>query len=247
MFEGSKLPLTTWFLAMSLLTGSKTNMSALELKQHLGVCYETAWKPKHKVIQVMTEREAPGQLSDFVQIDDAYLGGERDGGKSGHATENKQPFVVAVVTSEMLEPPTFAAIESVRSFDNPSRDHWGKRRLASGAEVFSFGLGCLRRVIDRDHAHNVLETAGGRAANGVKGARWWTWCSVKSDAPSAAATPCGKPSTCGDTWPRRLTAATVRFASPSCRREGPAPWCCASLGQSRNCVPSTTFMAERRR
>ena len=44
---------------MHLLTGSKTNLSALELKRHLGVCYDTAWKLKHKIMQVMTEREEP--------------------------------------------------------------------------------------------------------------------------------------------------------------------------------------------
>lgn len=71
VFEGSELPLTTWFLAMHLLTGSKTNTSALELKRHLGVCYDADWKLKHKVMQTMTEREEPRQLMGFVQIDDA--------------------------------------------------------------------------------------------------------------------------------------------------------------------------------
>ncbi len=120
VFEGSRLPLTKWFLAMHLLTGSKTNMAALELKRHLGVCYDTAWKLKQKVMQVMTEREEPRQLAGFVQIDDAYLGGERNGGKPGRGSENTQPFVVAVATDETLEHPTFAVIEPVRSFDNAS-------------------------------------------------------------------------------------------------------------------------------
>jgi transposase-like protein len=118
VFEGSKLPLTTWYLAMHLLTGRKTNMSVLELKRHLGVCYDTACKLKHKIMQVMTEREETRQLSGFVQIDDAYLGGERNGGKPGRGSENKQPFVVAVATDETLEHPNFAVIEPVRSFDN---------------------------------------------------------------------------------------------------------------------------------
>ena len=172
VFEGSRLPLTTWFLAMHLLTASKTNLSALALKCHLGVCYDTAWKLKHKIMQVMTEREAPRQLRGFVQIDDAYLGGELNGGKPGRGSENKQAFVVAVSTDETLEHPTFAVIEPVRSFDNASLKDWSTRRLAPGAEVFSDGLGCFRRVVEGDHAHTVLETEGGRAATEVKGARW---------------------------------------------------------------------------
>ena len=172
VFARSRLPLMTWFLSMHLLTGSKTNTSALELKRHLGVCYDTTWKLKHKIMPVMNEREAPRQLAGFVQIDDAYLGGERNGGKAGRGSENKQPFVIAVSTDQTLEHPRFAVIEPVRSFDNASLTDWGERRLAPEAEVFSDGLGCFRRVAALDHAHTVLETAGGRAATEVKGARW---------------------------------------------------------------------------
>lgn len=42
IFQGTKLPLTRWFLAMHLVTQAKNNVSALELKRHLGVCYKTA-------------------------------------------------------------------------------------------------------------------------------------------------------------------------------------------------------------
>ena len=42
LFASTKLPLTRWFLAFYLLTQSKTNMAALELMRHLGVCYRLA-------------------------------------------------------------------------------------------------------------------------------------------------------------------------------------------------------------
>lgn len=160
LFEGTKLPLRTWFLAIHLLTSTKTNLSALELKRHLGVRYRTAWRLKHKVMQAMMEREETRQLAGFVQVDDAYLGGERNGGKPGRGSQNKQPFVIAVSTDETLEHPTFAVIEPVRRFDNAALLDWGRRRLAADAEVYSDGLGCFRRVIDLDHAHTVLETGG---------------------------------------------------------------------------------------
>lgn len=172
LFEGTKLPLTTWFIALYLLTSTKTNLSALELKRHLGVRYRTAWRLKHKIMHAMTEREETRQLAGFVQLDDAYLGGERNGGKVGRGAEGKQPFVIAVSTDESLEHPTFAVIEPVKGFDNASMIDWGQRRLAPEAEVYSDGLACFRRFADADHAHTVLETQGGRAATEVKGARW---------------------------------------------------------------------------
>ena len=42
MFEASKLPLTRWFMAMQLLSQSKNNVAALELRRQLGVSYPTA-------------------------------------------------------------------------------------------------------------------------------------------------------------------------------------------------------------
>ncbi len=89
VFEATKLPLTRWFQAMHLLTQAKNNLSALDLMRHLGVCYKTALLMKHKLMEVMRLREDSRQLTGRVEIDDAYLGGERAGGKRGRGSENK--------------------------------------------------------------------------------------------------------------------------------------------------------------
>lgn len=172
LLQGSRLPLTQWFQAMYLLSSTKTNLSALELKRHLGVNYKSAWRLKHKIMQAMVEREEPRKLNGFVQIDDAYLGGERNGGKPGRGSENKQPFLIAVQTDEQLEHPTFAVIEPVKAFDDAALKDWIARRLAPECEVYSDGLACFRRLEDAGHAHTTLVTGGGRAATEAAGARW---------------------------------------------------------------------------
>jgi len=172
LFAGSKLPLRTWLLALHLLSATKTNLAALELMRHLGVNYKTAWRLKHKIMQAMAEREEARQLTGSVQIDDAYLGGERNGGKRGRGSENKQAFVIAVETDEDLDRPAFAVIEPVKAFDSASLKDWAARRLAPEAEAYTDGLACFRRIADAGHAHTVLETAGRRAATEVRGARW---------------------------------------------------------------------------
>ena len=120
----------------------------------------------------MTEHEESRKLKGFVQIDDAYLGGERNGGKPGRGSENKQPFLIAVQTDEALEHPTVAVIEPVRAFDNASVADWVARRLEPECEVYSDGLACFRRIEEAGHAHTVLVTGGGRKATEAKGARW---------------------------------------------------------------------------
>ena len=128
IFEHSRLPLTTWFLALYLLTQSKTNLSALELSRHLGVCYSSAWRMKHKLMQAMTQRETSRQLTGFVQIDDAYLGGEHNGGKRGRGSENKRPFVIAVAT-DAADRPGYAVIEPISGFTKAAITEWAERRL----------------------------------------------------------------------------------------------------------------------
>ena len=44
----------------------------------------------------MKERDDSPPLSGNVQMGDAYLGGERPGGKRGHGAAGKTPFVTAV-------------------------------------------------------------------------------------------------------------------------------------------------------
>ena len=63
----------------------------------LGVCYKTAWLLKHKLMQTMAQRDARYLLQGLVEIDDAYLGGERAGSiNGGRKAANKSAFVAAV-------------------------------------------------------------------------------------------------------------------------------------------------------
>ena len=78
-----KLSLTTWFQAFYLIGQAKTGVSSLELSRHLGVKVDTAWLLHNKILRAMSEREDAYVLRGKIQMDDAYLGGERPGGKAG--------------------------------------------------------------------------------------------------------------------------------------------------------------------
>jgi hypothetical protein len=104
IFASTHLPPRLWFRAMYHLTQSKQGISSVELGRRLGVTQTTAWKIKHKLAQVMMERDATKQLSGRVELDDAYLGGERTGGKRGRGAPGKTPFVAAVETTPEGKP-----------------------------------------------------------------------------------------------------------------------------------------------
>jgi hypothetical protein len=59
---------------------------------------------KHKLMQVMLERDNDKPLQGRVEMDDSCWGGERRGGKRGRGAEAKKPFVAAVQTTEDGKP-----------------------------------------------------------------------------------------------------------------------------------------------
>jgi hypothetical protein len=59
----------------------------------------------------------------LVQIDDAYLGGERNGGKAGRGSKNKRSFVIGVSTTEAGHP-QYAVIDPVLGFTKAALTEW---------------------------------------------------------------------------------------------------------------------------
>ena len=162
IFEASKLPLPTWFLAMHLLTQAKNGVSALELKRHLGVSYPTAWLLKHKLMEVMRLREQGRRLTGRVEIDDAYLGGELQGGKAGRGSPNKVAFVAAVQTTQSGQPVLMCL--SKRPFTKESIKEFAAQSLAAPATLVSDGLGCFTAVHDSGILHEPHVTGGGASS-----------------------------------------------------------------------------------
>ena len=86
VFHWTKLPLTTWFLAIYHLTQSKGGMSSVELARRLGTRQPTAWLMKHKLMAAMAARDAgKPKLEGRVEVDDAYLGGRVRAASAGGA------------------------------------------------------------------------------------------------------------------------------------------------------------------
>ena len=167
VFQDSKLPLTSWFSAIYHLTQGKGGISSVELGRRLGVKQGTAWLMKHKLMRAMAAREAAKpRLEGRVEIDDAYLGGERPGGKRGRGAAGKTPVVVAVETTPERKPRRLR-LSVVKGFRKREVERIAKRDLAAGGTVVSDGLSCWPAVVKAGCAHFPMTTGSGRQA-----ARW---------------------------------------------------------------------------
>lgn len=170
IMESTKLFLRTWFLAFYFISHAKNGISALELMRHLGVSYRTGWLLHHKIMKAMEQREGLYVLSGKVQLDDAYLGGELNGGKAGRGSENKVPIVAAVSISENGHP-LRVKFSPVKGFTSEAIRDWSEASLASSCTVVSDGLACFRSVTSNGCTHQPIVT-GGRHPNELPEFKW---------------------------------------------------------------------------
>jgi transposase-like protein len=170
MMHHTRLALTQWFLAMYLVTQSKTQMAALALRRQVGVSWKTAWLLHHKLMDAMRQREATQPLAGDVRIDDAYLGGERTGGKAGRGSENKVPFVAAV---EMVnDRPQRVRFDPVKAFSFAGLTEWATKALVPGSSVTSDGLLGFEVLGQIGFTHNVVIAPKGKAGCNIEPFKW---------------------------------------------------------------------------
>lgn len=170
IMEATKLPLTIWPLSFYLIGQAKTSIYSLQLSRQLGVAYNTAWMLHSKILRAMSERDECYVLQEKVQMDDAYFGGERPGGKAGRGSENKVP-IVAAISLNAVGHPIHAKISPVPGFTSEAIADWARQNLSSSCSVLSDGLACFRSVVAAGCSHTAAVT-GGRHPNELPQFRW---------------------------------------------------------------------------
>lgn len=99
IFQDTKKPLRLWFHAIWHLTTQKYGANALGLQRVLGLgSYRTAWMWMHKLRRAMV-RPGRERLSGVIDIDEAYMGGEKHG-KRGRGAKGKILILVAVESKD---------------------------------------------------------------------------------------------------------------------------------------------------
>jgi transposase-like protein len=171
IFHATKLPLTSWFLAMWLIVTAKNGISSVELGRRLGIKQTNAWGLKQKIMAVMTAREDAKRLDGRVEMDDAYLGGHRPG-KRGRGAAGKQPFVAAVSTSDDRRPRKIKLLP-VKGFRKREVKRLVSEHLASASRLVTDGLSCWSAAAEAGLEHRAMTTGGGgRRAAGWSPFRW---------------------------------------------------------------------------
>jgi hypothetical protein len=156
----------------------------------------------------VAERDAgKPKLAGRVEVDDAYLGGARPGGKRGRGAAGKTPFVAAVETIDRsaIDPsakqrasgdargaerkPRRLRLTVVKGFRKQEIEKLAKRAFAAGSHVVTDGLSCWTAVTAAGCDHFPMVTGTGPQA-----AKWVPFAPApsspalasRSEPPSAA-------------------------------------------------------------
>jgi transposase-like protein len=170
IFACSKLTLRIWFKAIYLVTQSKKGISSIELGRRLGVTQTAAWMMKHKLAQVMLQRNASKRLKGKVQMDDAYIGGARSG-QRGRGASGKTPFVAAVATTDDGKPDQII-LRRVKAFSSFAIRMLASTAIAPGAEVVTDGLACFDAVTQAGCTHTQVKTGSGKQSARTPAFKW---------------------------------------------------------------------------
>ena len=163
IFAATKVPLCIRFRAMYHLHSEQGR----HLQHRVG---PPPWRhPDHRL-----EDQAQAHAGDdgagrhkapdgHIEIDDAYLGGERNGGMRGRGSPGKTPIVAAVETTPEGKPIRLK-LRRVKGFRRAEIATLAQRNFHPASTVVSDGLHCFTGVDNAGCVHQPIITGSGRKA-----------------------------------------------------------------------------------
>lgn len=175
IFENTKISLVKWFMAMYLISSHKKGISSHQLSRDIEVTQKTAWYILHKVRSLYKQDDSI-ELSNDVECDEAYIGGQekykheskKTEGTQGRSLKTKTPVfgmaqrsgdVVAIKTKD-TKGKTLMPI--IRQFVKPNSriytdEYIGYNTLTESEYSHSVVNHGAKQYVDGDNYTNTIE------------------------------------------------------------------------------------------
>jgi len=133
---------------------NKAGYSMLGLQKLLGIRdYKTVWMMGHKIRKAMAERNDRYQLKGFVEMDDAFFGGQREEIR-GRGAKNKVAVIVAA--ENRGDAPGFASIDVVDHIDEVSVRRVARKRIQAGQTIRTDGYSTFTTLSKDGFEHDRI-------------------------------------------------------------------------------------------
>jgi len=134
IFTGTKLLFRIWLMSIYLVTQAKDGVSSLNLARTIGISSNAALRKKHKLQQVMKNRDDCKALEGVLLVDDSYWGGKKRDGKRGRGTTGKMPLLAALSLSPEGHP-LFLKLSHLSGFTKEEISAWSTKHLRPESHV----------------------------------------------------------------------------------------------------------------
>lgn len=167
IFEDSKLPLRTWFMAIWFITSHRKGIASTQLARNVGVTQKSAWFMLHRLRYAARTRSYNGPLTGEVEIDETYVGGkaknrhaDKRDGKAGAFGSGKTPVVGAVQRGGR----TVALVTKDTSARTLQR--FARAVVSTNADFIATDQAKGYMGLGRDFDHRVINHAAGQYTRG---------------------------------------------------------------------------------
>ena len=107
VFEGSKLGLDKWFMAIYFLTCSAKGISSNQLGKELGISQKSAWFMLHRLREVLNGSQKKNMFGGTVEVDECYVGGLDSNKHKSKKFTSQKTAIIGLVNRETKQAKAF--------------------------------------------------------------------------------------------------------------------------------------------
>ena len=167
VFQGTRLPLQKWFMAIALIVNAKKSLSSYQLARDLNLTQRSAWYVQQRIRAEMATRQGKVLLRGIVEADETYVGGRprkrnkrSDGGNAPRGRGTGRTSVIGAVErggKVVAKVAGDLSGEGVLAFIKQAIDHSDSMLVTDEFSAYN----AVRRIMNHAVIHHAMQYSDG--------------------------------------------------------------------------------------